>query len=145
MNEDLHRPPYPMLPRAIFESLTHRLRLWASSELLRPLMEPVLHPSQWRIRALGVSTMVGHPLFWVLWSDWLPQPYESFVLRMLMALAGLSLLVIPGITSSPPSRSGRLLHVHGGSSGSRCPGSSRGCTSATAATPYGWPAWARCS
>ena len=104
MNEDLHRQPYSMPPRAIFESLNHRLRLWASSELLRPLMEPVLHPSQWRIRALGVSTMVGHPLFWIAWGDWLPQPYESLVLRLLMALAGLSLLVIPGITASPPSR-----------------------------------------
>jgi two-component system CAI-1 autoinducer sensor kinase/phosphatase CqsS len=71
-------------------------------------MEPILHPSQWRIRALGVSTMVGHPLFWKLWGDVLPQPYESLWLRLVMALCGLSLLVIPGVTASPPGRGAAL-------------------------------------
>lgn len=105
MNEDLHRASYQASPpRAALEATTHRLRRWATSEVLPPLMEPILHPSQWRIRALGVSTMVGHPLFWLMWGLALPQPYESLVLRLLMALCGLSLLVIPGITATPPSR-----------------------------------------
>jgi two-component sensor histidine kinase len=104
MNEDLHRATYSMPPRARLESLNQRVRIFTSNEVLRPLMEPILHPSQWRIRALGFSTMVGHPLFWLAWAVWLPQPYENFALRLVMAIAGLSLLVIPGITASPPSR-----------------------------------------
>jgi two-component system, CAI-1 autoinducer sensor kinase/phosphatase CqsS len=105
MNEDLHRARYPAPPpRAMLQASAQRLRHWATREVLPPLMEPILHPSQWRIRALGVSTMVGHPLFWMMWVIALPQPYESLTLRVLMALCGFSLLAIPGVTASPPSR-----------------------------------------
>ncbi len=103
MNEELQRA-YPMPPRAALESITMRLRQRASDEVLQPLVEPILHPSQWRIRALGVSTFLGHPLFYALWAWWLPQPYENLVLRVLMAMCGLSLFVIPGVTASPPTR-----------------------------------------
>jgi two-component system, CAI-1 autoinducer sensor kinase/phosphatase CqsS len=103
MSEHLQRA-FPLPPRAALESITMRLRQRASDEVLQPLMEPILHPSQWRIRALGVSTFLGHPLFYVLWAWWLPQPYENGVLRALMALCGLSLLVLPGIRVSPPTR-----------------------------------------
>lgn len=105
MNEDLRRPTLAPSPtRAIYEAGSQRLRHWTANEVVRPLVEPILHPSTWRIRALGLSTMVGHPMFFVLWSSWLPQPYESFFLRMLMAVCGLGLLVIPGISASPPGR-----------------------------------------
>lgn len=105
MNEDLHRAAYPSPPpRALHDAVSQRLRLWASNEVLQPLVEPVLHPSQWRIRALGFSTMLGHPLFWMVWALLLPQPYEHLGLRVLMAVCGLSLLVIPGVTASPPTR-----------------------------------------
>jgi two-component system CAI-1 autoinducer sensor kinase/phosphatase CqsS len=43
--------------------------------MVRPLVEPVLHPSRWRIRALGLSTTFGHPLFYWVWGKLLPQPY----------------------------------------------------------------------
>lgn len=106
MNEDLHRASFSTPPpRVLLEAASHRMRHWTSTEVLKPLVEPILHPSVWRIRALGVSTMLGHPLFYFIWSQWLPQPYEDFVLRLVMALGGLSLLVIPGITVAPPSRS----------------------------------------
>lgn len=106
MNEDMHRAVYPASsPRAMLEAGMQRLRVWASTEVLPPLMEPILHPSQWRIRALGVSTMIGHPLFWLMWAVLLPQPYENLFLRVLMAVGGLSLLVLPGVTARPPSRS----------------------------------------
>jgi two-component system CAI-1 autoinducer sensor kinase/phosphatase CqsS len=104
MNEDLHRPRYSPPTRARIEARKQRLRQWTAAEVVKPLVEPILHPSHWRIRALGASTMVGHPLFWMVWVLWLPQPYENLVLRLLMAVCGLSLLVIPGITTSPPSR-----------------------------------------
>ena len=105
MNEDLHRPAFPPTqPRALLESVTQRLRHWATTEVRPSLVEPILHPSQWRIRALGISTMVGHPLFYVTWAWLLPQPHEDLLLRVLMAIAGFMLLVIPGVTATPPSR-----------------------------------------
>ncbi len=103
MSEDLHRATYSTPPRALLETLTQRVRHWASEAVLQPLMEPVLHPSQWRIRAIGASTLFGHPLFFLAWAVWLPQPYESLPLRMLMAVLGLSVLV-PGVTATPPTR-----------------------------------------
>jgi signal transduction histidine kinase len=105
MNEDLRRPTYAPTPhRARYQASARRVRQWASTEVRQTLVEPVLHPSTWRIRALGMSTLVGHPVFYFIWTYWLPQPYEDLVLRLLMALLGLSLLVIPGLTASPPSR-----------------------------------------
>lgn len=104
MNEELQRAAFPMPPRAALDSMNLRLRQRTSDEVLQSLVEPILHPSQWRIRALGVTTMLGHPAFYALWTLWLPQPYENLYLRLAMALFGLSLLVIPGITASPPSR-----------------------------------------
>lgn len=72
--------------------------------LLRTLVEPILHPSHWRIRALGLSTAVGHPLFYAVWVWWLPQPYEHLGLRIAMSVLGACLLVFPGLTATPPSR-----------------------------------------
>jgi hypothetical protein len=109
MNEELQRAAYPMPPRAAFGSITMRLRQKASDEVLQSLVEPILHPSQWRIRALGVSTVLGHPLFYFLWAVLLPQPYENLYLRLLMALCGLSLLLIPGVTASPPTRAAAIV------------------------------------
>ncbi|NML47753.1 HAMP domain-containing histidine kinase [Ramlibacter sp. G-1-2-2] len=105
MREDLRRPPtLPASPRALYRAGLQRVRSWVSTEFKRSLVEPILHPSTWRIRALGISTLMGHPLFWLIWTEWLPQPYENLVLRLLMSAFGLSLLVIPGITARPPSR-----------------------------------------
>ncbi|MEO5660548.1 MAG: HAMP domain-containing sensor histidine kinase [Polaromonas sp.] len=58
-------------------------------------MEPILHPSPWRLRLLGLALVVGNPLFYWSWSSWLPQPYENPWLRALMSLLGLVLLVKP--------------------------------------------------
>jgi two-component system CAI-1 autoinducer sensor kinase/phosphatase CqsS len=109
MNEDLRRKTFTPSPsRALYERQAHRVRYWAANEVVRPLVEPILHPSTWRIRALGMSTLAGHPAFFLVWGLWLPQPYENLYLRLLMALFGLSLLVIPGITASPPSRAAAI-------------------------------------
>lgn len=103
MNEDLQRA-YP-LPRAALGTLSMRLHRRASDDVLQSLVEPILHPSQWRIRALGVSTFLGHPIFYAIWAWWLPQPYENLALRVIMMLCGLSLFVVRGLTASPPTRS----------------------------------------
>ena len=105
MPEELRRPAPEASPRAMAGVLMRRLQSWTASGLLQPLMEPILHPSHWRIRALGFTTLVGHPLFFLLWGLWLPQPYENLTLRLVMSGLGLSLLVIPGITATPPSPS----------------------------------------
>jgi two-component system CAI-1 autoinducer sensor kinase/phosphatase CqsS len=88
----------------LYKSAAQLLRSWASNEVVRPLLEPILHPSRWRIRALGLSTAFGHPLFYWIWSKWLPQPYEDLWLRLLMSGLGVSLLVFPSITATPPSK-----------------------------------------
>jgi two-component system CAI-1 autoinducer sensor kinase/phosphatase CqsS len=108
MSEDLHRVSYSTPPRAMLGSMSHRVRYWTSKEVVQPLVEPVLHPSPWRIRAIGVSMLLGHPAFWLVWAEFLPQPYESFVLRMLVALGGLALLVIPGLGTAPPTRAAAI-------------------------------------
>ncbi|HVE53439.1 MAG TPA: HAMP domain-containing sensor histidine kinase, partial [Ramlibacter sp.] len=106
MNEDLHRATYAMPSlRALLQVTRHRLRHPATSGVLRPLLEPVLHPSRWRIRAIGASMFLGHPLFYLFWSHLLPQPYENAWLRLLVAALGLSLLAIPAGSLAPPSRS----------------------------------------
>lgn len=90
--------------RGISNGAAELLRSWASNEFVRPLLEPILHPSRWRIRALGLSTAVGHPLFYWIWAKWIPQPYESLWQRLTMSALGLSLLVFPSITATPPSK-----------------------------------------
>ena len=76
----------------------------ALKPLLEPMLEPILHPSQWRIRALCISIFVGHPLFYFIWTEVLPQPYESLWQRLLVGSLGLSLLLSPRFTAVPPTR-----------------------------------------
>lgn len=90
--------------RGIANGAAELVRSWASNEVVRPLLEPILHPSRWRIRALGLSTAVGHPLFYWIWTKWIAQPYESLWQRLVMSALGLSLLVFPSITATPPSK-----------------------------------------
>ncbi|HSW19342.1 MAG TPA: HAMP domain-containing sensor histidine kinase [Ramlibacter sp.] len=84
------------------------MRSWTDSDVIRPLLEPilepVLHPSQWRIRALCLSIGLGHPLFYWVWTVWLPQPYESLWQRLGVSMLGIGLLLFPRFTAPPPSR-----------------------------------------
>ena len=103
MNQDIGRRSLVPPAHGLYDDAAGRVRTWASDEVLRPLVEPILHPSRWRIRALGLSTLVGHPLFYVIWTAWLPQPYESLSLRILMSVLAVGLLILPGFTATPPS------------------------------------------
>ena len=69
-----------------------------------PVLEPILHPSPRRLRALSLSTAVGHPLYYVAWTWWLPQPYENLWLRLAVSVLGLGVLLTPGLNAMPPSR-----------------------------------------
>lgn len=73
--------------RAIQLKSRHPLWHWASSPL-----DPILHPSPWRLRLLGMGAMLGQPLFGWIWTSVYPQPYESIWMRGLMS--GLAALLI---------------------------------------------------
>lgn len=98
---------------ARFRRLTHALRHSPSEwsrmlarirmELFQEQLVPILHPSPWRLRWLGIFTLVGHPLFWWIWGHWLAQPYENPALRAVMGTLGL-LLISESITSDPSSK-----------------------------------------
>jgi two-component system, CAI-1 autoinducer sensor kinase/phosphatase CqsS len=90
--------------RVLYVGAADVLRSWASNEVVRPLLEPVLHPSRWRIQALGLSTSLGHPIFYWIWTSPLPQPYENLWLRLVMSALGVCLLVFRSITAASPSR-----------------------------------------
>ena len=66
---------------------------------LREPLVPLLHPSPWRLRLLGLALAIGHPLFGWVWSVWLPQAYESAWLRAVLALLALT-LALPGLTDT---------------------------------------------
>ena len=89
-------------------------RLWYArirAELLQEQLVLILHPSRWRLRWLGLFTLVGHPLFGWIWGQWLPQPYESPALRAVMGTLGL-LLISESITNDPSSKlSARIFTV----------------------------------
>ena len=87
-----------------------RVPAWLSRHLLTqglpsPL-EPILHPSPWRLRLIGLSLLLGNPLFGWIWSSWLIQPYESAWLRGVMSALGGILMLPPVISdlSSPVTR-----------------------------------------
>ena len=84
-----------MLPWDRFWVHNARLRLWrwVVDEIVRAPLEPILHPSTVRLQWLGVFTFTGHFLFGYLWGQAIPQPYEVFGCRMILALTGLLLLL----------------------------------------------------
>ncbi len=65
---------------------------WLHKELMLAPLEPILHPSPWRLLWLGLSIFLGNALFAWIWSAWLPQPYENLLLRVLASLLGCSLM-----------------------------------------------------
>ena len=87
-----------------------RLQSWLARQslvywLVEPLV-PILHPSPWRLRLFGLALAVGNPLFGWIWSNWIPQRYESVLLRGLMTALGV-VLMFPWLTrnlASPTTR-----------------------------------------
>ena len=45
-----------------------------------------------RLKIFGVLLLVGHPVFWLLWSHLFPQPYENRAVRLVLAATGLYLI-----------------------------------------------------
>ncbi len=57
------------------------------------LHNAMLEMSKSRAKTVGWILLTGHPLFWLLWSQILPQPYENLGVRILMTCAGLQLIL----------------------------------------------------
>jgi two-component system, CAI-1 autoinducer sensor kinase/phosphatase CqsS len=83
-----------MLPwdRFWVHNARNRLWRWIVDEIVRAPLEPILHPSTVRLQWLGVFTFGGHFLFGWLWGMVMPQPFEVFGVRIVLALTGLLLL-----------------------------------------------------
>lgn len=45
--------------------------------------------------AVGMIAFVGFPLFYWVWTDWFPQPYETLSLRLVGSFLGLGLMLTP--------------------------------------------------
>jgi two-component system, CAI-1 autoinducer sensor kinase/phosphatase CqsS len=73
-------------------------------EVLHAPLESILHPSQIRLKSLGAFSLIGHPLFYLIWAFWLPQPYENLWLRCGIGLLG-ALLMLNRVASAPSSAS----------------------------------------
>ena len=89
--------------RRIPKLLTHLSRYASTAPL-----EPILHASLWRLRLLGLSVLLGQPLFGWIWSQWLVQAYENFWLRGLMSLLG-AVLLLPVLSRDFSNSWSRLL------------------------------------
>ena len=80
-----------------------------SETLLAPLFDPLQSPLPRRVRALGLFTAVGHPLFHFLWTRWTPQPYDDIWQRLSMSVLGLVLMVTPSLSHCPPTWTATLV------------------------------------
>lgn len=85
------------LDRLWMHSAQAKFKRWVLDEVVQEPLDPILHPSAARLRWAGASIFAGHLLFFVIWTFFLPQTYESLVLRLLCACAGLTLL-LPSVT-----------------------------------------------
>ncbi len=84
------------------------LQGWGET-LLALMLDPIQNPLPQRVRALGLYTAVGHPLFHLLWTRWTPQPYDDPWQRLAMSLLGLVLMTTPSLSACPPTRAATLV------------------------------------
>jgi two-component system CAI-1 autoinducer sensor kinase/phosphatase CqsS len=72
-----------------------QLLQWAEELAFQEPIEPVPNGCAKRARIVGVCTLLGHPLFYFLWTASAPQPYESGWLRLAMCVCGVALVALP--------------------------------------------------
>ncbi len=58
-------------------------------------MQRSLSNSSHQLIAVGVIAFLGFPLFYIVWTEWFPQPFETFSLRIIGSLLGLGLMLTP--------------------------------------------------
>lgn len=62
--------------------------------IVAPELEIILHPSRRRLQVTGIFSSFGHLLFWLLWTYVIPQPYEDWRVRLLVASTGVGLIFL---------------------------------------------------
>jgi two-component system, CAI-1 autoinducer sensor kinase/phosphatase CqsS len=90
---------------SLFHSIRRRVQALLYTmrqQVLDIPFEPIISPSKLRIQIVGVTILIGQPLYYVIWALLLPEPYENFWLRMGMMAVG-ALLLIPAVYSRPYS------------------------------------------
>ena len=70
--------------------------------------DPILHASPWRLRLLGFTLLVGHPISGWIWVYSLVMPYENLWLRISLGVLG-SLMMLPFLTKHIDSLRTRLI------------------------------------
>jgi two-component system, CAI-1 autoinducer sensor kinase/phosphatase CqsS len=75
--------------------MTNRAVQQLKNWLVMPELEVILHPSRRRLQWLGIFTVFGHLIFWLLWTTALPQAFEDWRVRAFLATAGLGLILQP--------------------------------------------------
>jgi two-component system, CAI-1 autoinducer sensor kinase/phosphatase CqsS len=77
--------------------LTMMHRIWKRLKdwFITPELEVILHPSRRRLQWLGFFTLVGNLSFWWLWTYALPQSFEDWRLRAVIAATGIGLILQP--------------------------------------------------
>ena len=80
--------------------LHHATARQLREEVLNAPLESILHPSVLRLKYLGAFSLIGHPLFYWIWSTWLPQPYENLWIRCAISVMG-GLLMLDWFASEP--------------------------------------------
>ncbi len=58
-------------------------------------MQRSLSNASHQLVAVGAIVFLGFPLLYLIWTEWLPQPYETFGLRIVGSLLGLGLMLAP--------------------------------------------------
>ena len=69
----------------------NRVKDW----IVTPELEVILHPSRLCLQTTCLFSCLGHLLFWWLWTFAIPQPYEDWRARVLVACTGLGLIFWP--------------------------------------------------
>ncbi len=75
--------------------MLHRAWKQLKDWIVVPELEIILHPSRRRLQWLGVFTLLGHLIFWWLWTAVLPQSFEDWRIRFVMATLGIGLIIQP--------------------------------------------------
>ncbi|RZL07566.1 MAG: HAMP domain-containing histidine kinase [Rubrivivax sp.] len=73
--------------------------------------EPILHATPWRMRWIGLFSLLGHPLFGWIWLVWLPQPWESPLLRVFVALLAVPMVLGIGMGDIAARRTALLFSL----------------------------------
>lgn len=72
--------------------------MWQFKKIIKHLdvsMKRSLSHSAHQIVAVGAIAFIGFPLFYLVWSFWFPQTYESLTLRLIGSLLGFGLMLTP--------------------------------------------------